>query len=120
MDLETLGSLRSLLLDACVRSRQSRRADSATICTTKLFFSAVGGTVAVAGVVDPGPCPPTDAIAARNSDSRLDGRSARMLRRPPSARPVVAEPANQETTETTGSATAPSFPGMAGTVLALI
>src|ERR1700739_1910242 len=56
-----LATLRYLLLGASVRSVQSRRADSSTICTTKLFFSAAAGLVAVAGGSDAEP-PIIDAI----------------------------------------------------------
>src|SRR6266481_3563954 len=73
---------------------QSDFARPSTICTTKLFFSAVPGGDAVAGGDDPGSCaviglddsglspPPIDAIAARNSCSRVAGISIRMESRP--------------------------------------
>ncbi len=71
---------------------QSGFGDSSTTCTIKLFFSAIAGIVAVAAVAvvglsavalakadDPGSSAVTDAIVARNSCSRFDGTSTRML-----------------------------------------
>src|SRR4029077_18613466 len=86
---------------------------ASVICTMKLFFSPV------AGVGDPGLSPPMDAIAARNSDSRLAERSTRMLRRPASGTPFVADPPSSETIATTLSATASSFPVSAGIVISV-
>src|SRR4030095_13346666 len=76
---------------------QSRFVAASTIWTTKLFFSAVagivdaGGCAAFPGVGDPGGSPTIDDTAARNSDSRLDGRSTRTLSLPLSARPFLEE-----------------------------
>src|ERR1051326_3933354 len=98
------------LLRFSARQRQSDFACCSTICTTKLFFSAVAevGDCAspVAGGGDPGRgLPPIDAIAARNSDSRFDGTSTRTLIRPLSGSPFVGEPPNREPIATTSSPT---------------
>src|SRR6266480_2057893 len=88
----TLHYLRFLLLDSAGRNDQLDLAGSSTICTTKLFFSTVAGIVVVAGVAlsavasakadDAGIFPAIESIAARNSCSRLTGRSTRTLSRP--------------------------------------
>ncbi|PYK25076.1 MAG: hypothetical protein DME52_09465 [Verrucomicrobia bacterium] len=81
-----------------MRHRQSDFAGSSTICTTKLFLSAVVGLLPVAGDAivagvglspvasakadDPGVFPAMDTIAARKSCSRFAGRSTRTLSRP--------------------------------------
>src|SRR5438552_13061297 len=85
------------------RDHFSVAGSDSTICTTKLFFSAVGvvvdpaGPPLVAGVADSGAgkagAPPTiEEIAARNSVSRLEGRSTRMPRRCSSGIPFAAVP----------------------------
>src|SRR5262249_9503126 len=83
---------------------------ASAICTTKLFFTVVSKGAAVAGGVDAGLLPPIAAIELRNSDSRFAGRSTRMLGRPASATPFVADPPSSETIATTLSVTASSFP----------
>src|SRR5947207_15300311 len=90
--------------------------DCSTICTTKLFFSALAGLDLSAVVWEPavalgegcltkadapGPSRPMDAIAARNSCSRFDGTSTSRLTRSRSSRPFVAEPPTREPMLTT-------------------
>src|SRR5882757_2974085 len=95
---------------------------ASAICTMKLFFSSVAGigdpgSGGLAGARDSADPPPwMDATAPRNSDSRLAGRSARILRRPASGTPFVADPPSSETIAITLSATAWSFPVSAGIV----
>src|SRR5262245_19240015 len=107
-----------------VQNDQSDLSVCSTICTTKLFFSAVAvgdepGLGAVVELDDPGVSPPMDAIAFRKSRSRFPGTSARMLTRPASGTPFVADPPNRETVATTLSATTSSFPLSAGIVISV-